>query len=117
MAIIFYHDDEQKEAALKSKSELQNDRGRDVTTQVEPFSKFYMAEDYHQKYYLQNDAELAYEIKTYYPDFEDFVNSTAAARLNGLVGGYAGPDLTAEELESYGLSALGLELIQRYIKQ
>ncbi|HEX6576628.1 MAG TPA: peptide-methionine (S)-S-oxide reductase MsrA [Gemmatimonadaceae bacterium] len=49
---IFYHDDEQKEAAIKSKEE--RDRSgryrRPIVTEITPSTEFYMAEDYHQQY-------------------------------------------------------------------
>lgn len=49
---IFYHDDEQKEAAIKSKEE--RDRSgryrRPIVTEITPATEFYMAEDYHQQY-------------------------------------------------------------------
>ena len=49
---IFYHDDEQKEAAIRSKEE--RDRSgryrRPIVTEITPATEFYMAEDYHQQY-------------------------------------------------------------------
>jgi peptide-methionine (S)-S-oxide reductase len=116
MAIVFYHDKAQEESARRSKASLEQELGRKITTELIPYSEFYIAEDYHQKYYLQNEQELAYEIRAYYPDFNSFVDSTAAARLNGIIGGYADPDLLAEELDGYGLSAFGLDLLQRYLR-
>ena len=50
---IFYHDEAQKNAALKIIEDL-NTSGRykkTIATQVVPYSEFYKAEDYHQKYY------------------------------------------------------------------
>lgn len=49
---IFYHDDEQKEAAIKSKEERERS-GRyrkPIVTEITPATEFYMAEDYHQQY-------------------------------------------------------------------
>lgn len=50
---IFYHSDEQKIIAEKSKSELERS-GRykkPVVTEILPIAEFYMAEEYHQDYY------------------------------------------------------------------
>ena len=49
---IFFHTPEQRAAALASKSELDSNGRyrRPIVTQIEPASKFYEAEDYHQQY-------------------------------------------------------------------
>lgn len=50
---IFYHDEEQREVAENSKIELEL-KGiyKDpIVTEITPFKKFYLAEDYHKKYY------------------------------------------------------------------
>lgn len=52
---IFYADDDQKEAAERSKQELINSKKvAHVYTQILPVSAFYPAEEYHQDYYLKN---------------------------------------------------------------
>jgi peptide-methionine (S)-S-oxide reductase len=52
-SVIFYHDERQKEIALKSIAESEKSglwSGKYVT-EVSPFKEFYVAEDYHQNYY------------------------------------------------------------------
>ena len=54
--VIFYHSEEQKELAEKSKKELE-ESGKyknPIVTLIEKFTVFYRAEDYHQDYYKKN---------------------------------------------------------------
>ena len=48
--MIFFHDKEQREEALRSKARQQTNRQAPIVTQVEPAPIFYEAEDYHQQY-------------------------------------------------------------------
>jgi len=114
-AMILYHNEEQKNAAEKSKTLKEQSLGTEIYTEIKPLDKFYMAEDYHQKYYLQNILELASEIRTIYPLIEDFVNSTVAARLNGIAGGYVDLTLLEKEFDSYGLSSNGRDIVEDII--
>jgi peptide-methionine (S)-S-oxide reductase len=58
-SVIFYHNDEQKEKAEKYKKELDASKAFDnpIVTEVSPFSKFYVAENYHQDYYNNNGSQ------------------------------------------------------------
>lgn len=51
-SIIFFHDDKQKELALKSKNDLDESGryNRPIVTEIIPAGKFYRAEEYHQQY-------------------------------------------------------------------
>ena len=49
-SVVFFHDEEQQEAAVRSKAEEQAHYSQPVVTQVEPAQTFYEAEDYHQQY-------------------------------------------------------------------
>ena len=49
-SVIFFHDQEQQEAAVRSKAEEQTRHTHPVVTQLEPAGTFYVAEDYHQQY-------------------------------------------------------------------
>ncbi len=54
--VIFYHDEEQKELAYKSKRELEESKifNLPIVTEILPATVFYEAEDYHQDYYKKN---------------------------------------------------------------
>jgi peptide-methionine (S)-S-oxide reductase len=106
-AAAFYHNDEQKNLALKTRDQVAARLKGRVFTEILPASRFYPAEDYHQKYFLRQVPELFREFAARYPRPEDLVASTAAARVNGYVAGYGSlPGLQAE-LPGLGLSEAG----------
>jgi peptide-methionine (S)-S-oxide reductase len=56
---IFYHTTEQRETAERVIAELNGEKIWDapIVTEVAPLSEFYTAEDYHQKYFLNNPGQ------------------------------------------------------------
>jgi peptide-methionine (S)-S-oxide reductase len=109
MSIIFYHNEEQRRLAIETKESEEARLGGDIATEIVPFSKFYLAEDYHQKYYLRRESALMEEFNAIYPDSKDFIDSTSAARVNGYVGGYGTLATLEEEPGILGLSQAGIE--------
>ena len=108
MSIVFYHNEEQRKLAIESKEREESRLGHDIVTEIIPCSEFYLAEDYHQKYYLRQQADLVRELIAIYPDISDFIDSTAVARLNGYVSGYGIPETLEKDLNnSLGLSEAG----------
>lgn len=52
---IFYHSDEQKKLAEKSRDKAQAKFKNKIVTEIVPAGMFYKAEEYHQKYYHKHD--------------------------------------------------------------
>jgi peptide-methionine (S)-S-oxide reductase len=115
MNAVFYHNDGQREKALASKTAVEHKIGRTVNTAVVPLNTFTMAEDYHQKYNLKRHAILTNELVRIYPQPRRFVDSTAAARLNGYTGGYGNKDQSSREIESLGLSVQGIKALTELV--
>jgi len=107
MSAIFFHNDEQKRLALETRNLEATKLKGAIFTEVIPFTEFYPAEAYHQKYYLQQVPELMREFSALYPAVRDLVNSTAAARVNGYLGGYGSLEVLTQEIEDLGLSPGG----------
>lgn len=56
---IFYHSPQQETIAKEVIEQLTNDKlfDTDIVTEVVPLSKFYIAEQYHQEYFVQNPSQ------------------------------------------------------------
>jgi hypothetical protein len=90
--LIFYHNEEQKEAAIASKEHVQRKIGADIPAQILPYSDFYIAEDYHQKYSFRGNPRIS----GFFEDVSDteIRESELIARLNA----YSSRKLTAEQV-------------------
>lgn len=118
ISVIFYQDEKQLDAATKALSQEQEKRGVKLYTQILPYEKIYMAESYHQKYYMQQVDLLKNDIKKHYPKFKDFVDSTAAARINGYAKGLGTMEQLMGQIDLLGLSEKGkkrlIEIVDSY---
>lgn len=101
---LFYHSAAQKETIEKAMKETEERLGKKLKTEVLPYGGFYLAEDRHQKWKLRRVPQLMAEFSALYPDFEEFNNSTAVARANGLVAGFGTPEDALQNLAGLGLT-------------
>lgn len=100
-SLILFHNEEQRRLAQESKERQQGLLGRRLATEIVAFSQFFPAEDYHQKYMLRQMPELMSELRSVFGSDEDMVVSTAAARLNGLMGGYGSIEGLQKSLQGH----------------
>ncbi len=101
---IFYHTEEQREQAVESKERQAAQCDCQIHTEIVPLDEFYLAEDYHQKYRLKQSTLFADQFNAMYPDEDDLIDSTAAARVNGYLAGYGTLADLQEDLGELGLS-------------
>jgi peptide methionine sulfoxide reductase msrA/msrB len=90
---IFYHDEEQKRIAEKSKEALEKSGKfkKPVVTPIVEFSKFYEAEEYHQDYYRKSPAR--YQIYRSGSGRDRFLDETWG-KQGGEPGGNPGTEKT-----------------------
>jgi peptide-methionine (S)-S-oxide reductase len=115
-AFIFYHNEAQRKSAIASREKVANRMKRPIYTEIVSASTFYPAEDYHQKYGLRSEKELMREFRSFYPADNQFVASTAAARVNGYVSGEGTIGELEAELGSLGLSEAGRQKLRKIVK-
>jgi peptide-methionine (S)-S-oxide reductase len=84
---LYTHTEEQLQMALADIAHLDTQSSRKVQTVVGSLDTFYIAEDYHQKHYLQQFPVLMREFETYFAYFSDFNDSPAAAKVNAFASG------------------------------
>ena len=101
--------------ARRSHSAAEARGQRRLFTQIQPFERFTLAEDNHQKYGLRRVPGVRQELLARFPDFGEFVASTGVTRINGYAGGHGGRAQVVADMPRLGLSASGerelLELV------
>jgi methionine-S-sulfoxide reductase len=121
-AAVFVHDERQQQQAERSIARISQEKtgrffSRTIHTEIMPAETFYLAEDYHQKYLLQHSPRLWEDILEIYRRPTDWINSTAAARLNGYAGGYGTQAQLAEEIDRLGLSPQGRDYLEQTVRR
>jgi peptide-methionine (S)-S-oxide reductase len=113
---VFWHNAEQRACAEEALARISEaNGGAEVTTKLLEHGRFYLAEDYHQKYVLRRHREIESVLLETYPDLVEFTNSTATARLNGYLAGYGTQESLAHDLPRLGLNTEAQERLDMMI--
>ena len=59
---VYYQTDDERRIAQDGIAKLEAESGQTVHISVEPFKRFYSAEEEHQDYYLKHPAEFRQEL-------------------------------------------------------
>ncbi|CAG2111178.1 unnamed protein product [Medioppia subpectinata] len=114
MSAIFYNNSQQRLLIQESLEAQQRQLSEPIVTQILPFNVYYLAEDYHQKYFLRKHQSLLLEIGL---TNSEVVLSPVAARLNAYCAGFGSTLQLDNELKRFGLhlSPHNHQLIQHLI--
>jgi peptide-methionine (S)-S-oxide reductase len=105
-SLVLVHDDEQRARAEAHVEGIEQQAEVAVTTAIESYEGMTLAEDYHQKYHLRSEEELMAEFEAEYSPAE-MINSTAAARVNAVVGGQGGERVLESVRAEFGDQPIG----------
>jgi peptide-methionine (S)-S-oxide reductase len=82
---------------------------------IAAYRAFHMGPNRFQKYFLRNLLWLMQDLKHFYDDEKNFIRSTLAMRLNGVVGQLLPLARLPESIELYDLSEDILHTLKKYI--
>lgn len=115
MSAVWWHDEAQQKTIEQTRRKFV-DKPDQVQTEIAQLERFWIAEDYHQKYRLRHENRIVEEIEAIYPHGPDFIHSTAAARLNGYLDGYGSKKQLDREIDKLGLSEDAKALLRKHVR-
>lgn len=114
---VFYRSNAEWSSAESALQLAQSGHGTRLHTSIEPMLRFWMAEEYHQKFRLRGRKEIFAELLLHFTDDRALVDSTSAARLNGWLEGRFDPEQLERELPLTGLSEDALSEVRAYAQR
>ncbi|RCW86600.1 peptide methionine sulfoxide reductase msrA/msrB [Halanaerobium sp. DL-01] len=112
-SLILYNNSEQHEQALALKERLEAESGREIKTEIKKLDRFYLAEDYHQKFRLQQQVA----VREHYLNqmtIQEFINSPAVTKVSGYITGNGERDNIIKNIGELGLTT---ELQERLLEK
>lgn len=112
-SLILYQNKEQQKTALEIKEELEAKSGREIKTVIKELDQFYLAEDYHQKFRLQQQLSFR-EHYSNQMSMKEFINSPSVTKANGYLTGNGERDAIIKNIGKMGLT---VELQERLLEK
>ena len=104
MSLLLYHSKRQLSIIEQVREEMEAELGEAIETEIKGYDQFTLAEERHQKYYLQRYPRTLEQLADWFPDIASLIDSTFAARLNGFVKGFSNRDALLEEFAGWPMS-------------
>jgi methionine-S-sulfoxide reductase len=104
-AVLWTHGSSQARIARASAAAQAKARGKELTTAVVEAPRFWIAEDYHQKYNIRRHKKLVRLLIGADATEKQIRESTLIARANGWVSGHGTKAQILSECEALGVSA------------
>ncbi|APC85354.1 peptide-methionine (S)-S-oxide reductase [Clostridium botulinum] len=101
---IFYNNENEKELCLDWKKNKKEELKTEVLTRISPIEKFYYAEFYHQKYYVQLEPIIMSNLRSKFSTGNDLISSPLCHKLNAYLAGYGSLKELNKEIEDFNLS-------------
>ncbi|PIH00629.1 peptide-methionine (S)-S-oxide reductase [Clostridium combesii] len=101
---IFYNNENEKELCLDWKKNKKEELNTEVLTRISPIEKFYYAEFYHQKYYVQLEPVIMSNLRSKFSTGNDLISSPLCHKLNAYLAGYGSLKELNKEIEDFNLS-------------
>jgi len=117
ISLLRYHSDEQKQLIEYVKSEMEQELGEAIETDIAPFENFTLAETRHQKYYLKRYPKALDQLEGLILNEEMLTDSTFAAKLNGFVKGFITRDVLIKEIDSWTIDTEAKTTLKRKLMQ
>lgn len=106
MSAVFYAGEAQREAIERTRK-LYVGEDQTVHTEISKLDRFWVAEDYHQKYALRSDGELAAQVLGFFTSEAEFREAPVVTKLNAFCAGELSREDFDAELAKFGYHAIG----------
>jgi peptide-methionine (S)-S-oxide reductase len=114
---IFVKNEFEKRLAQAARERYELCSGNSCETVLSVCKSFYEAESRCQKYFLRTFPLFVEEIRNFYPEEKDWVRSTLATRLNGILGQPSLSFSLPEDIELYDLSEEAIRMLRHLTPQ